>query len=83
MLIRLLILGAYLRGSKLQNESKAQLNLDMKEKLRNETLEEKLIPSFSVGCRRLTPGAEHLEARFPRVHDQHTVEHLLTNDYRL
>ncbi|KAF7509480.1 hypothetical protein GJ744_008043 [Endocarpon pusillum] len=56
------IFSVYLRGSKLQNESKIQLTSDMKGKLRNKTLEDKLIPAFSVGCRRLTPDAGYLVA---------------------
>jgi len=34
----------------------------MKEKLQNEYLEERLIPKWSVGCRRLTPGVGYLES---------------------
>lgn len=34
----------------------------MKEKLGNVSLEEKLIPKFKVGCRRFTPGVGYLEA---------------------
>jgi hypothetical protein len=34
----------------------------MKEKLNNKFLEEKLIPQWSVGCRRLTPGVNYLES---------------------
>ena len=34
----------------------------MKEKLNNAYLEEKLIPEWSVGCRRLTPGVDYLES---------------------
>lgn len=35
----------------------------MREELRNHDLEQKLIPSFSVGCRRLTPGMGYLKVR--------------------
>ena len=34
----------------------------MKKKLGNEYLEEKLIPNWAVGCRRLTPGVNYLES---------------------
>lgn len=34
----------------------------MKEKLNNAKLEEQLIPQWSVGCRRLTPGIDYLES---------------------
>jgi cation diffusion facilitator CzcD-associated flavoprotein CzcO len=34
----------------------------MKEKINNKYLEEKLIPDWSVGCRRLTPGINYLES---------------------
>lgn len=34
----------------------------MKEKLQDPSLEEKLIPKWHVGCRRLTPGVGYLEA---------------------
>lgn len=40
----------------------------MKGKLHNEELEKMLIPNWSVGCRRLTPGIKYLEALHdPRV----------------
>jgi hypothetical protein len=34
----------------------------MKEKLQNQFLEERLIPQWAVGCRRLTPGVGYLES---------------------
>lgn len=34
----------------------------MREKLQNQYLEERLIPQWSVGCRRLTPGVGYLES---------------------
>ncbi len=33
----------------------------MKDKLRNEKLEELVIPSWGVGCKRITPGVGYLE----------------------
>lgn len=49
--------------SLLQNSLKASLTADMKGKCGNDLLEQKLIPPWSVGCRRLTPGYNYLEVR--------------------
>lgn len=34
----------------------------MREKIRDENLHQKLIPTFEVGCRRINPGESYLEA---------------------
>jgi cation diffusion facilitator CzcD-associated flavoprotein CzcO len=52
----------FLKGTKTQNESKAYMLDQMKLKLADKFLEEKLIPSWSLGCRRLTPGVGYLES---------------------
>jgi cyclohexanone monooxygenase len=50
------------------SESEEQKNLraymlsQMREKLKNPDLEKVLIPEWSVGCRRLTPGTNYLES---------------------
>lgn len=51
----------YLRDSILQDQTKLYLASEMKKQLNDRALEEKLIPSHSVGCRRLTPGVGFLE----------------------
>ena len=53
--------GVYLKNTQIQNEMKANMVSQMKDKLRNQFLEEKLIPQWGVGCRRLTPGIDYLE----------------------
>ncbi|CAD6582661.1 MAG: hypothetical protein ASARMPREDX12_000998 [Alectoria sarmentosa] len=52
----------YLQNSPLQVETRSKMIDFMKFSLRNEELEKAMIPSFSVGCRRLTPGSAYLEA---------------------
>ena len=53
----------FLKGTKTQNETKAYMLSQMKEKLGGNTfLEEKLIPEWGLGCRRLTPGVGYLES---------------------
>lgn len=51
----------FLRGSQVQADSKAAIVSQMKRNLNNTYLEEKLIPNWSVGCRRITPGINYLE----------------------
>ncbi len=55
------VTGLYLQNSMLQDELKLDLMSEMKKKLPDEVLQEKLIPSHSIGCRRLTPGVGYLE----------------------
>lgn len=51
----------FLKRTQLQNESREYTLKQMKLKLQNEYLESKLIPNWSLGCRRLTPGVNYLE----------------------
>jgi len=44
-----------------QNAMRSAIVAGMKEKLKMPHLEERLIPQWGVGCRRLTPGFEYLE----------------------
>jgi cation diffusion facilitator CzcD-associated flavoprotein CzcO len=52
----------FLKGTTTQDETRNGMIAQMKEKLNNKFLEEKLIPDWSVGCRRLTPGVGYLES---------------------
>ena len=52
----------FLKDTQIQNEAKAGMEYLMKEKLQSQFLQEKLIPQWGVGCRRLTPGTGYLEA---------------------
>lgn len=54
--------GIFLRDTKPNNDTRAYFLEQMKEKLQNKYLEERLIPKWSVGCRRLTPGVGYLES---------------------
>ncbi|KAI0198402.1 hypothetical protein F4808DRAFT_462870 [Astrocystis sublimbata] len=54
--------GIFLRGHQLQHDTLAYMQTQMKDKLGDEHLESKLIPTFSVGCRRFTPGINYLES---------------------
>ncbi len=54
--------GVFHTGSTVQKETKAYMLSQMKEKLKNSKLEEVLIPTWSVGCRRITPGTNYLES---------------------
>ncbi|KAI0091294.1 FAD/NAD-P-binding domain-containing protein [Irpex rosettiformis] len=52
-----------IRNSEMQKQAKAQFEAEMKSHLANKPeLAEKMIPDFSVFCRRLTPGNGYLEA---------------------
>ncbi|KAI0763006.1 FAD/NAD(P)-binding domain-containing protein [Fomes fomentarius] len=51
------------KGSKLSKELEEKFRKSMMEKLANRPdIAERLVPSFSVSCRRLTPGPNYLEA---------------------
>ncbi|KAI9842245.1 MAG: hypothetical protein M1837_007390 [Sclerophora amabilis] len=52
----------YLRDSPLQEELKTQVKKEMKSRLQDEAMEGKLIPSWGLGCRRLTAGPSYLES---------------------
>lgn len=56
------LFGIFLKGTTTNNETEAYMKSQMQEKLHNPYLEEHLIPSWHVGCRRLTPGVGYLEA---------------------
>ena len=51
----------YLQGTPMQLETRSKLIDFMQLSLRNDELEKALVPSFSVGCRRLTPGSAYLK----------------------
>jgi cation diffusion facilitator CzcD-associated flavoprotein CzcO len=52
----------FLRGTQKNQETRDYMLGQMKKKLNNKFLEEKLIPDWSLGCRRLTPGVGYLES---------------------
>ncbi|KAF2841023.1 FAD/NAD(P)-binding domain-containing protein [Patellaria atrata CBS 101060] len=52
----------FLKDTKTNNETHDYMEGQMKGKLKNSYLEERLIPEWHVGCRRLTPGVGYLEA---------------------
>ncbi|KAF2653519.1 FAD/NAD(P)-binding domain-containing protein [Lophiostoma macrostomum CBS 122681] len=54
--------GIFLKGTNTNNETEAYFRNQMHDKLQNEYLEERLIPNWHVGCRRLTPGVGYLES---------------------
>jgi hypothetical protein len=54
--------GIFLKGTNTNNETEAYFRQQMSDKLSNPYLEERLIPNWHVGCRRLTPGVGYLEA---------------------
>lgn len=52
----------FLRNTEGQKQTREYMTQQMKTKLHNAKLEEALIPEWSVGCRRITPGVGYLEA---------------------
>lgn len=54
--------GIFLRSTEVQKQTREYMTNQMKEKLHNSDLEKALIPEWSVGCRRLTPGVGYLES---------------------
>ncbi|CAK7224672.1 hypothetical protein SCUCBS95973_005597 [Sporothrix curviconia] len=54
--------GIFLKKTKVNEDTRAYMIAQMKEKLNNDFLADKLIPDWSVGCRRLTPGVNYLES---------------------
>jgi len=54
--------GVFFAGSPEQAAAQEAMLALMKSKLHNQALEEVLIPKWSVGCRRITPGLEYLES---------------------
>ncbi|RDB23708.1 putative sterigmatocystin biosynthesis monooxygenase stcW [Hypsizygus marmoreus] len=51
----------FIAGSDVQNMTYDFMLAQMKEKLHDEVLSTRLIPTFGVGCRRITPGVNYLE----------------------
>jgi cation diffusion facilitator CzcD-associated flavoprotein CzcO len=60
------VFGLFIRGSETQQNIRKMMLDHMKTKLHDDRLEKMLIPTWSVGCRRLTPGISYLEA----LHDE-------------
>ncbi|ORY06899.1 hypothetical protein BCR34DRAFT_489804 [Clohesyomyces aquaticus] len=54
--------GIFLKGTNTNTETEAYFRQQMAEKLKNPYLEERLVPNWAVGCRRLTPGVGYLES---------------------
>ena len=54
--------GIFLKNTNVNSDTEAYFRKQMTEKLNNEYLQERLIPNWHVGCRRLTPGVGYLEA---------------------
>ncbi|GAW11751.1 hypothetical protein ANO14919_011010 [Xylariales sp. No.14919] len=54
--------GIFLKNNQLQEETRAFISGQMKEKLDDAYLESKLTPTYSFGCRRMTPGIGYLES---------------------
>jgi len=52
----------FLRDSPMQQASAASAREVMVEKLKGSGLENQIIPTWALGCRRLTPGIDYLEA---------------------
>ncbi len=55
-------LGIFLRGTKTNDDTQAYVLGQMKEKIHDSYVQEKLIPRWHVGCRRLTPVVGYLES---------------------
>lgn len=54
--------GIFLKDNQINIETREYMIQQMKEKLGDAYLESKLIPDWSLGCRRLTPGVNYLES---------------------
>ncbi|KAI3319407.1 FAD/NAD(P)-binding domain-containing protein [Xylariaceae sp. AK1471] len=54
--------GLLLKNNKINEETRTYILDQMREKLGDADLESRLIPDFSVGCRRFTPGINYLES---------------------
>ncbi|KAH0845024.1 hypothetical protein AYO21_04055 [Fonsecaea monophora] len=52
----------FLQNTQVQRDTRQHMQKQMSEKLHDPVLEDKLIPKWSVGCRRLTPGIGYLES---------------------
>lgn len=51
----------FLNGSKLQDSTARRVRAQMQAKMSNKDMQDKLIPEWSFGCRRMTPGIGYLE----------------------
>ncbi|KAF2801811.1 FAD/NAD(P)-binding domain-containing protein [Mytilinidion resinicola] len=51
----------FLNGSKMQETTKKRVGFQMRTRLAGQKLQEKLIPEWGFGCRRMTPGIMYLE----------------------
>ncbi|KAF2498482.1 FAD/NAD(P)-binding domain-containing protein [Lophium mytilinum] len=56
------VFNLFIKGSETQKLVRATMEKHMKDQLQDPDLESKLIPNWSVGCRRLTPGIKYLES---------------------
>ncbi|KAJ9144942.1 Cyclohexanone monooxygenase [Pleurostoma richardsiae] len=56
------VFNLFIRGSQTQKDVRASMEKHMTERIQDPVLRERLIPHWSVGCRRLTPGIKYLEA---------------------
>ncbi|KAF2404127.1 FAD/NAD(P)-binding domain-containing protein [Trichodelitschia bisporula] len=54
--------GIFLKNTNVNNDTRAYMLEQMRSKLPDPFLQEKLIPNWAVGCRRLTPGVGYLES---------------------
>lgn len=54
--------STFMRHTQVQKETREYMIEQMKEKLHNDELSSLLIPDWSVGCRRITPGPGYLES---------------------
>ncbi|KAJ6023943.1 hypothetical protein N7540_004740, partial [Penicillium herquei] len=54
--------GVFLKNTQNQKETREYMTKQMEDKLRGTNLEGVLIPQWSVGCRRITPGVGYLES---------------------
>ncbi|KAH7032597.1 uncharacterized protein B0I36DRAFT_240445 [Microdochium trichocladiopsis] len=54
--------GLFLQNNKINLETREYMINAMKEKINDPYLESKIIPEWSLGCRRLTPGVNYLES---------------------
>ncbi|KAJ9605678.1 hypothetical protein H2200_009527 [Cladophialophora chaetospira] len=55
------LFGIFCRGSDTQSDTRADLTQQMHRRLNDPELSTRLIPQWSPGCRRLTPGINYLE----------------------
>lgn len=56
------VFNLFIRGSQTQQDVRASMEKHMRDRINDPVLRDRLIPPWSVGCRRLTPGIKYLEA---------------------